>query len=216
MNENARVHIIGELDLTYEHARRVYDINGVSCAMTCDGVNDVKVLIGGGYDMDINQKIVAMRGRNPENPTSRKSGLPTEQRLELNENDLSNTLTTVQKDNLLQEQIKIRQATEQGYIEMEPGGVADLSYPHSNTRRGRVQDNGTVAPTLTAQNTGIVRIESKYRIRKLTPLECFRLMGCTDEDAQKMLAVNSNSQCYKQAGNSIVVDVMSAMFERLF
>lgn len=54
-----------------------------------------------------------------------------------------------------------------------------------------------------------------YRIRKLTPLECFRLMGVTDEDAQKMMEVNSNTQCYKQAGNSIVVDVMCAMFRNL-
>lgn len=56
----------------------------------------------------------------------------------------------------------------------------------------------------------------EYRIRKLTPLESFRLMGVTDEDANKMLAVNSNSQCYKQAGNSIVVDVLEAMMRNLF
>jgi DNA (cytosine-5)-methyltransferase 1 len=55
-----------------------------------------------------------------------------------------------------------------------------------------------------------------FKIRKLTPLECFRLMGVTDEDAYKMLAANSNSQCYKQAGNSIVVDVMTEIFKRLF
>lgn len=54
-----------------------------------------------------------------------------------------------------------------------------------------------------------------YRIRKLTPLECLRLMGVTDEDANKMLAVNSNTQVYKQAGNSIVVDVMVHMFRNL-
>lgn len=55
-----------------------------------------------------------------------------------------------------------------------------------------------------------------FKIRKLTPLECFRLMGVTDEDAYKMLAANSNSQCYKQAGNSIVVDIMTEIFKRLF
>ena len=54
-----------------------------------------------------------------------------------------------------------------------------------------------------------------FRIRKLTPRECFRLMGVSDEDADKMMAVNSNTQCYKQAGNSIVVDVMVAMFKEL-
>lgn len=114
------------------------------------------------------------------------------------------------------EKIQIKQATEKGFIEMEFGGVADLSFPASSTRRGRVQEGGTVCPTLTAANQELCRIEKNYRIRKLTPLECFRLMGVQDEDSKKMLTVNSNSQCYKQAGNSIVVDVMSAMFKKLF
>ena len=114
------------------------------------------------------------------------------------------------------EMIKIKQATKEGFIEMEEGGVFDASYPESNTRRGRCQENGTVSPTLTAQNNELYRSENQYRIRKLTPLECFRLMGVTDSDGVKMLSVNSNSQCYKQAGNSIVVDVMVAMFKQLF
>ncbi len=53
------------------------------------------------------------------------------------------------------------------------------------------------------------------RIRKLTPKECYRLMGVTDEDADKMLEANSNTQCYKQAGNSIVVDVLVAIFSQM-
>src|SRR5699024_12111574 len=55
-----------------------------------------------------------------------------------------------------------------------------------------------------------------FRIRKLTPLECFRLMGVTDEDFYKAQAVNSNSQLYKQAGNSIVVSVLEAIFRNMF
>lgn len=55
-----------------------------------------------------------------------------------------------------------------------------------------------------------------YRIRKLTPKECFRLMGVADEDADKMLSVNSPTQCFKQAGNSIVVDCMCYMFKEIF
>ena len=55
----------------------------------------------------------------------------------------------------------------------------------------------------------------QYRIRKLTPRECGRLMGVSDEDIDKMAAVNSNSQLYKQFGNSIVVDVMVAIFKKL-
>lgn len=59
------------------------------------------------------------------------------------------------------------------------------------------------------------RNQGKYRIRKLTPRECGRLMGVSDEDITKMAAVNSNSQLYKQFGNSIVVDVMCEMFKNL-
>ena len=54
------------------------------------------------------------------------------------------------------------------------------------------------------------------RIRKLTPLECFRLMGFDDEDFLKAEKVNSNTQLYKQAGNSIVVDVIEEIYEQLF
>ena len=53
------------------------------------------------------------------------------------------------------------------------------------------------------------------KIRKLTPKECYRLMGFDDEDFYKAEAVNSNSQLYKQAGNSIVVDVLEAVFANL-
>ena len=54
--------------------------------------------------------------------------------------------------------------------------------------------------------------KGKTRIRKLTPKECFRLMGFSDEDFEKAKKVNSDSQLYKQAGNSIVVDVLMAIF----
>ena len=54
-----------------------------------------------------------------------------------------------------------------------------------------------------------------YRIRKLTPKECFRLMGFTDEEFEKAQKVNSNTQLYKQAGNSIVVNVLEEIFKEL-
>ena len=196
-----------------------------------------------------NMCIVAMRGRNPDNPSDRTAGSPTEQRLEPNAQGMCNSLTTVQKDNM----VLIKQATKSGSIECEVGGCFDASYPESQTRRGRVQDNGNTCPTLTAQNQEIVRIEkvgqisndgsqcgtvisdngiaanlvadthgyanshiaTQYRIRKLTPRECGRLMGVSDEDISKMAEVNSNTQLYKQFGNSIVVDVMCAMFKNL-
>ncbi|MBO7695632.1 MAG: DNA cytosine methyltransferase [Methanobrevibacter sp.] len=57
--------------------------------------------------------------------------------------------------------------------------------------------------------------KEKYAIRKLTPKECFRLMNFSDEDFEKAKAVNSNSQLYKQAGNSIVVACLIAIFSQL-
>lgn len=113
--------------------------------------------------------------------------------------------------------IKIPQITKQGYIECEVGGIADLSYPNSKTRRGHVQENGTISPTITATETGICKIESLIRIRKLTPKECFRLMGFSDQnfDAAKNAGI-SNSQLYKQAGNSIVVDVLYYIYVELY
>ena len=113
------------------------------------------------------------------------------------------------------EKIKIKQATKQGYIECKAGGVADFSYPESKLRRGRVQGGGDVSPTLTSSNLGVCKVESRYRIRKLTPKECWRLMGFSDEDFEKAAKVNSNTQLYKQAGNSIVKDVLMAIFRQM-
>lgn len=74
---------------------------------------------------------------------------------------------------------------------------------------------GTVSPTITATQGDICKMEKHYKIRKLTPRECGRLMGVSDENIDKMLAVNSNSQCYKQFGNSIVVPVLMALFSQM-
>lgn len=182
------------------YAGMVYDESGLSPGLNaCEGGNRQVM-------------IVAMRGRNPDNPSDRTPGVKTEQRLEPNAQGICNTLTTVQKDNM----VLIKQATKKGYIECKVGGVADLSYPDSKTRRGRVQDNGDTSPTLTAGETDICKIESPYRIRKLIPLEYWRLMGFTDEEFRAAEEANSNTQLYKQAGNSIVVDVLASLFNNIF
>ena len=64
------------------------------------------------------------------------------------------------------EKIRIKQATEKGYIECLVGGAVDLSYPNSKTRRGRVQEGGLICPTITAQNTGICVIELQEKHEK--------------------------------------------------
>ena len=111
----------------------------------------------------------------------------------------------------------IPQATKDGYIEVEQGGVFDGSYPNSKTRRGRVQENGNVTPALMASGEPLNRYEGDFRIRKLTPTECFRLMDVSENGIVKLLNSGiSNSQLYKLAGNSIVVSCLYHIFRKLF
>ena len=116
------------------------------------------------------------------------------------------------------EAVMVKQATKAGFIKWQVGGVADLSFPTSKTRRGRVQAGGTVSPTIMSSNQELYKLERKemesYRIRRLTPLECWRLMGFSDEDfrAAEEDEINSDTQLYAQAGNSIVVNVLEAIF----
>lgn len=87
-----------------------------------------------------------------------------------------------------------------------------------NPNQGRVYDTEGLSPALNCMGGGnrqpCVPV-SQLRIRKLTPLECFRLMGFDDEDFYKAEKVNSNTQLYKQAGNSIVVDVLVYLFKEI-
>lgn len=113
----------------------------------------------------------------------------------------------------------IRQATKAGITEWKVDGVADLSFPKSKTRRGRVQEDGNVCPTLMANNQDLYKLEAdmtvKYRIRKLTPRKDWRLMEFSDEDYDKAAAVNSETSLYEQAGNSIAVSVLEAIFMKM-
>ena len=111
----------------------------------------------------------AVRGRNPENPSDRNPGIELEQRLELG-GDIANCITTVQKDSLVAEpKLTIRQATKKGYIEIPQGGVFDASYPDSTTRRGRVQGDGFISPTLTAGGEPPCLFEGIAEPNVLTP-----------------------------------------------
>lgn len=241
----------------HEMSRRVYEPNGLSPTVHCAG--------GGNTE----PKIVAMRGRNPENPSDRTPGIPLKQRLEVNEKGLCNALTTVQKDNLvmdadyvsrkygefidekgyipemfvaynkqevhdvaptltgqcscpsgssavlkLEKPIKVKVATKQGYEEATAGDYVNITFPSSKTKRGRVGKG--VAQTLTCGDGNAV-ITENVRIRKLTPRECLRLMGWTDEQIDKIESAKvSSTQQYRQAGNGIVVQVLEAIFKALF
>ena len=126
------------------------------------------------------------------------------------EHDIAPTLTSnsYHENNVL----KITEATSQGYAEAEIGDSVNLSHPNSKTRRGRVGKQ--IANTLlTGDSQGVV--EPDFRIRKLTPRECWRLQGFPDWAFDKAQEVNSNSQLYKQAGNSVTVNVISAIAKEL-
>lgn len=220
--------------------------------------------------------ICASRGRNTDNPSDRTAGIPTEQRLEPNTDGVSNTLTTVQKDNYLLESAvlrqerteygkQIRKAYENGEITEKRSNIRELSPRDdgiTNTlttvqkdnlllvlepkikivgrmdgyeQTGRVYSSNGIACTLRARDyKDPMRIleepapkggqrevkilettQEAYRIRKLTPRECFRLMGFTDAEFDRIKGV-SNTQLYKMAGNSIVVNVLEAIFKQLF
>lgn len=156
------------------------------------------------------KSIVSMRGRNPENPSDRTVGAPAEQRLEPNSQGICNTLTSVQKDNFVMEPVLV-------------GGMGgkwgDKQYRQGNG----VYDSESIAMAVTSQPLGnmggnsymYLTREPQYRIRKLTPIECWRLMDFTDEDFEKAAQVNSNTQLYKQAGNSIVKNVLVAILGQM-
>ena len=232
---------------------------GKEVAQTLDTACNQAVLMG------------AIRGRNPENPTSRDVGLTTEQRLELNLNGTSNALTTVQKDNVvvydipqvvkvrkyevdikgLQQELKAHKKvsnqkiadalkinkttvdhwfrTDIGFSIPDPDiwfvlkgllAIETTRFDKSITvfveREGvyekgnRVYGTNGVAPTMTSASAD-ERILNNYQIRRLTPRECFRLMDFPD--SFKMPC--SNTQMYKQAGNSIVVNVLAEIINKL-
>lgn len=159
--------------------------------------------------------------------------------------DLCNTLTTVLKDNYIAEPVMrtvgdLGVGGQRGRVFSTNGIVGCLSATDykdppkilqvgnivktgqfDNPQHGRIYDPDGLAPTLNTCSGGglepkfIDRSRVDVRIRKLTPRECFRLMGFTDDDFDKIKGI-SNSQLYKMAGNSIVVNVLTEIFKELF
>lgn len=107
--------------------------------------------------------------------------------------------------------LRIKEATKKGYEKAGEGDTVNFSYAGSNTRRGRVGRD--MAHTLnTSSSQGVVR---QGRIRRLTPRECFRLQGFGEEQIDRILAITSDTQAYKQAGNAVTVNVIEAIGKRL-
>lgn len=204
--------------------QQVYDAEGVTRAVKAgEGSGNIPKVI--------EPIIVAMRGREPQVLTPKRTEFGKAirkkyesheieisrhymQKLEPRTDGVSNTLTSVQKDNCL----AIPEATSKGYAEAYEGDSVNFAVPNSKTRRGRVGKQ--VANTLdTGCQQGVVEQENnvRYRIRKLTPRECFRLMGVDDVDIDKIQGAGiSNSQQYKMAGNSIIVDTLYYIMRKLF
>ena len=106
-----------------------------------------------------------------------------------------------------------------GYVPMVSRKYGIFDNKNETHQAGSVYDENGLSPTLDTMQGGwrqpCIEDTSNLRIRKLTPKECWRLMGFDDEDFNKAGQVNSNTQLYKQAGNSIVVNVLESVFKIL-
>lgn len=103
--------------------------------------------------------------------------------------------------------VEIKNATKSGMLPARVGDGIETAYSSSNMRRARVQ-LGRCSTITTHGTAGVLMDTSPVRIRKLTPKECWRLQGFTDEQFEKAAKVNSNTQLYKQAGNAVTVNVV--------
>ena len=108
--------------------------------------------------------------------------------------------------------LKIKNATAAGYAEAKCGDSINLAFPDSSTRRGRV-GKGCAQTLDTSCNQGVPL--GCGRIRKLTPRECWRLQGFSDDMFDRAAAVNSDAQLYKQAGNGVTIPVVYAVGKRI-
>ena len=270
---------VGQVSNESSQSGMVYDTNGLSPTI-CAGCHGYAI---GNILVNDEPFIVASRGRNPDNPSDRTTGSPTEQRLEANMNGTTNTITTVAKDNYVMEPIiyddynsrvpqdqnaittlttncgasavrngvKIiepvvcEQRTDEGLRffkdnvvgtlrtidacgdkrvidpdDMNPVRIGNIYGEQFGTGyAGNVWDQDSVSPTIMTAQGGnrqpLVVDNVKWRIRKLTPKECWRLMGFSDKDCDRASKYVSDSALYKQAGNSIVTSCLVAIFYSL-
>lgn len=151
-------------------------------------------------------KCGAFRGRNPENPTSRQAGLETEQRLEIRSDEKTNTLTSVQKDNVLC--MQIGEADIKGNDQIKNVVVKQL--PHGTNKGFEKQLNKMPCITTSSYEFNNL-IQSGVSWRKLTPVECERLQTVPDNYTNCV----SNTQRYKMLGNGWTVDVIAHIFKNL-
>ena len=210
----------------YNQATRwgVYDENGLAPTITASmGMGGGHVpMIETPFEFPPKQELKLKLKDMLENEVDEKFYLSNETMLKLQKygyeqslrlNDIENTCETINTmtGGHRQPKIEIPEATKKGYAEATDGDGVYINRPHQ--KRGCVQKQMIQTIKTSGGDLGVV---DNLRIRKLTPKECFRLMGFDDTDFEKAAQVNSNSQLYKQAGNSIVVNVLEAIFKELF
>lgn len=178
---------------------RVYDTEGIAPALTTMGGGNREPMV-----IEEEPFIVASRGRNVDNPSDRTAGIPTEQRLEPNFSGCTNTLTSVQKDNYVAEPIVCEERKDEGIRLFKDDCVGTLRTIDACGDKRVIEPEVTEPPKV------------RWRIRKLTPKECIRLMNFTDKDYEAMAKYVSNSAIYKQSGNSIIVSCLVALMSSLF
>lgn len=206
---------------------RFFKDNICGSLRTIDSCGDKRVIENG-----------AIRGRYNEDGK-------IEQQLELRGDGVTNTLTTVEKDNVIVENNVVNRiggCFDNGKSTHQAGSVynTECISPTLDTMQGgyrqpciqvigklecegwhdietRVHSDNGIAPTMETRNRGKYMNGNNFKIRKLTPLECIRLMGFPDYFYYNAAECNiSDSQLYKQAGNSIVVNCLYYIFKNLF
>lgn len=185
-----RIKIIGELDLKRKQDRRIYEPSGL--APTLRAVNhDVKILVGIIKNMD---------GYSYDDKTRQDKT-----RNVWDKNNLCPTITTMQgggREPMIIEDAKTTRGSDV---------VSTIRASYYKNGERNIRENIESSK----EYEGVVEKRNSYRIRKLTPRECWRLMAFSDEDFDKAEKVVSNTQLYKQAGNSICVCVLMAIFSQM-
>lgn len=209
VNEDDTIRIGGrwDTDTRTRQAGGIYDTEGISptIAARCGGGV-------GPYIKTENNNIITVGNYIPSGHDASRIVSETGIAPTVKENHGTVTAVLYEENNESEVCYKVKQATKTGYDIAQEGDSIDLSYANQNTRRGRVGKQ--ICNTLdTGANKNVVQ---NYKIRKLIPLECWRLQGFSDSDFEKAKAVpTSNTQLYKMAGNSITVNVLEAIFENL-
>lgn len=199
-NRKALIQILGG-----PQGSRVYDANGIACTLTSGaggkGGKTGLYLVEPKKDQPRNAVFVDLCAGKPKLTENARCLTPDygKARMSNRSAEMSGVLL-------------IKEATKKGYKEAAPGDSIKLGYTRGNTKRGRV--GKAFAHTLdTSCAQGIV--ESGGRIRRLMPRECLRLQGFGEDQIDRLLAITSDAQAYKQAGNSVTVNVIEAFGRNL-